>query len=300
MKQRSKILLAVGIVAMAGGVGLGMFTRVQAHRLISNPVIVRKVPKKTPADSQIAFSDVTLTNRSGQRLVAWFLPGTNGAAVLAQHGFRSCREEMLPAAVALHEHGYGVLVSSVRTHDLCDGEQITFGIREVEDLELWLQYLLAQPGVDRNRIGAIGNSMGGSLVVQLAAREPRIKAVLADSAFSSADDTVNAFVRRYANLPAFPFAPLMLFWARLETGCDFSQVSAKTWIRQISPRPVLLLQGGADPLVSREYAEQLYAAAGEPRERWYEPAVGHAKFATNQPAYRQRITAFFDRALFNK
>lgn len=295
MKQRSKILLTVAAIAMAGVVGLGVFTRGQALRLISNPIAVRKVPKKTPADYQIQFSEVVVTNGNGQRLVAWYLPGTNGAAVLAQHGFRSCREEMLPAAVALHEHGYGVLVSSVRTHDRCDGEQITFGLREVDDLELWLRYLLAQPGVNSNRVGAIGNSMGGSLAIQLAARDARIKAVLADSAFSSADDTVNAFVRRYAGLPAFPFAPLMLFWARCETGCDFSAVSAKTWIREISPRPVLLLQGGSDPLVSRECAEQLYAAAREPRERWYEPAVGHAKFAMNQPAYNQRVTAFFDR-----
>ncbi len=137
--------------------------------------------------------------------------------------------------------------------------------------------------------------MGGSLVIQLAARNPRIKAVATDSAFSSADDTIAATVNYYTGLPAFLFAPLMRFWAGVETGCDLSQVNAKIWIKQISPRAVFLMQGGADTKISPASGELLHAAAGQPKEFWYEASLGHAQFATNLPAaYEQRITTFFD------
>lgn len=297
MRTSRKIALGVSVIAVLTVTSVGLYARGQAHRLITNPVNTRRLPHKTPADFGLPFNEVTLTNGNEMRLVAWYVPGTNRAAVLAQHGYKACREEMLSAAAALHRHGYGVLLSSVRAHDFCDGEQLSFGIREVEDLEAWLRYLLTRPDVDPNRIGALGNSMGGSLVIQLAARDSRIRAVVADSPFSSLEDTVATSVRHYTGLPPFPFAPLIRFWAGVETGCDLSQVNARVWIKQLSPRPVFLMKGGADTVVSRQSGDLLYAAAGDPKEIWYDPAAGHAKFATNTPAYEQRVAAFFDRAL---
>ena len=275
--------------------GLALYTRAQAHRFVTNPVSTRKVPLKTPTDFQLPFEEVVITNKDGLRLVAWYVRSENRAAVIVQHGYRMCREEMLPAAAVLHQHGYGVLICSVRAHDRCDGEQMTFGIREVDDLEAWLHYLcLSRGGYEPYR--RAGKLDGGSLVIQLAARNPRIKAVAADSAYSSADDTLATSVTHFTGLPAFPFAPLMLFWAKVETGCDLSQVNAKIWIKQISPRPVFLMQGGADTTVSRRSGELLFAAAGEPKEFWYDPAAGHTSFATNS-TYERRLRTFFDRTL---
>ncbi|HLP76960.1 MAG TPA: alpha/beta hydrolase, partial [Candidatus Paceibacterota bacterium] len=300
MKIRKKIVVGLAVVAVLIATAMTFYARSQAHRLITNPVVMRKLPKKTPADYRLPFWEVTLTNQSRQRLVAWYVPSSNHVVILAQHGYKSCRDEMLPAAAALHRHGYGVLLSSVRAHDRCDGEQISFGVREVEDMELWLQYLMNQPDVDTHRIGALGNSMGGSLVIQLAAQDPRVKAVVADSAFSSLEDTVATSVRHYTGLPAFPFAPLIRFWANVESGCDLSRINAKVWIQELGSRPVFLMQGGADTTVSRQSGELLYAAAQGPKELWFDPAAGHAKFSTNMPAYELRVTAFFDRALHLK
>jgi len=297
MKIRRKIALGFAVIAVLALTGLALYTRAVAHWFVTNPVSTRKVPLQTPADFQLPFEDVVITNKDGLRLVAWYIPSENGAAIIIQHGYKECRDEMLAAATALHRHGYGVLLCSVRAHDLCDGEQITFGIREVEDMKLWVDYLTTRSDLDPDRIAALGNSMGGSLVIQLAALDSRIKAVAADSAFSSLDDTVATSVTHFTGLSAFPFAPLIRFWARVETGCDLSQVNAKIWIKQISPRPVFLMQGGADDKISRASGELLNAAANGPKEFWFDPSIGHANFSTNMPAYEQRLTAFFDRTL---
>jgi len=297
MKTRTRLLLGAGAILVILVAGLMAFTRAKAHRLITNPVSERELPRLTPAHLQLPFNEVLITNAEGLRLAGWYVPSRNRASILAQHGWKRSREEMLPAAAALYRHGYGVLLCSVRAHDHSDGEQITFGVREVRDLEAWYRYLLTRPDVDPDRIGALGNSMGGSLVIQLAAQNPNIQAVAADSPFSSLDDTVATSVTHYTGLPKFPFAPLIFFWAKMETGCDLSQVNAKVWIRQLSPRPILLMQGGADTTVSRQSGERLFAAAAEPKELWYEPSIGHAQFATNMPAYEQRLVPFYDRAL---
>jgi uncharacterized protein len=104
-------------------------------------------------------------------------------------------------------------------------------------------------------------------------------------------------VRHYTGLPPFPVAPLIRFWANVETGCDLTRVNAKRWISQLGSRPVLLMQGGADSTVSRQCGELLYAAAPGPKEIWFDPAAGHARFSTSMPAYEYRLAGFFDRAL---
>ena len=201
----------------------------------------------------------------------------------------------------LNEHGYGVLLTSVRAHDLSEGELISFGFHEMQDLEAWYQYLLTRGEVDPDRIGVLGDSMGGSLVIQYAAQNEDIQATVAHSAFSSLDDTVATSIEFITGLPAFPFAPAIVFWAEQEVGSDSSEISAKTWISELSPRPVLLLQGGADMAISPESGQLLYDAAGEPKELWFEPELGHTEFDTALPEqYEAHVVGFFDRYLLGE
>jgi len=205
---------------------------------------------------------------------------------------------MLELAALLRRHGYGVLVPTVRAHDLSDGEIIGLGSREMADLDAWWRWLTARADVDAGRVGIFGASMGGSLVLQYAATNAALKAVVADCAFSSITDTVETSVRFFTGLPPFPFAPMILFWVERELGVDASAIDAKQWIGRISPRPVFLLQGGADVVVSPASGTLLFEAAKEPKELWFEPTVGHAQFLAERPEeFERRLVAFFDRYL---
>ena len=294
-----KKVTLVGGVVLAALLGVsGVVTRNAAHHLVTYPRAVRKIPALDPAAFPVAVSNVTVTTVDGLRLAGWYFPSRNGATIIAQHGFKSSRGEMLHATEMLTRHGYGVLISSIRAHDVNDGEQVTFGHLEMRDLDAWWQWLVAQPGVDAKRIGLLGNSLGGSLVIQFAARNPGVRAVAADSAFSSLDDTVAVSIRHITGLPAFPFAPMVVFWARLETGLNPSDISAKRWIQQLGRRPVFLMQGGADVVVSRTSGQVLYDAASEPKELWYAPTLGHCGFAGQRPKeYEERVAGFFDKYL---
>lgn len=285
-------LLAVGSVAVV------LFARSEALQLISNPRDQRQPLEGSPADLGLPYEEIETRSEDGLRLVGWYVPTENGAAVIAQHGYKSNRDELLEEAEMLHRHGFGVLITTVRAHDQSEGEQITFGYHEMKDLTAWYQFLLGRPEVDPNRIGIIGNSMGGSLVIQYAALNPEIRAVVAHSPFSSMDDTVATSVEALTGLPAFPFAPLIVFWAEQMTGIDSADIDAKRWIGTISPRPVFILMGGQDKSVSVTSGELLYKAAGEPKEFWFEADLGHVAFDTELPEeFERRVIGFFEKYL---
>ena len=277
---------------------VGWRARVEAHRLINNPIDLRELPAERPIDHGLVYDDVSVVTADGLRLVGWYVPSQNGALVIAQHGYKSQRAEMLDEAVMLHRHGYGVLLTALRAHDMSDGELITFGRDEMRDLDAWYQFAQTLPEVDRGRIAMLGNSLGGTLAIEFAARTPGVRAVVANSAFSSLEDTLETSVRFFSGLPPFPFVPLITFWAEREAAIDVDSVDAMRWIGQISPRPVLLMQGGTDVVISISSGERLFAAAREPKELWFEPKVGHSGFDRALPAeYERRVVGFFDRYL---
>jgi fermentation-respiration switch protein FrsA (DUF1100 family) len=286
--------IALGVVAVL--LSAEYIARARAHDLITNPVATRRMPHKTPADFHLAFDDVTVTSDDGHRLVGWYVPSHNRAVIIFLHGYKDHRGSMLGAAAMYSRHGYGVLLATVRAHDHSDGEMITFGHEEMRDVDAWYRFVAGHDGVETNAILLLGVSMGGSLAIQYGAQNPRIAAVVADSAFSSLDDTVETSVKFFTGLPPFPFAPMIRFWAEREGGYRFADVDAKTWIGRISPRPVFLMQGGADVVISAKSGERLYAAAGAPKELWYEPAVGHAQFFDKlTEEYERRVVGWVDR-----
>jgi len=301
MKRTPKIISGVlaGVLLVASG-GLLTVTKNEAHKLITAPMETRELPEETPADYNLPFEDVSITS-DDLNLVGWFVPSQNGAVIIMQHGYKSTRKELLNEAEMMVRHGYGVLLTTVRAHDHSEGERISFGREEMKDMESWYQYLISRDDIDTDKIGILGNSYGGMLSIQYAAQNKNIKAVVAQSAFSSLNDTVETSVTYFTDLPVFPFAPLIVFWAERESGFTTEDIDTTKWIGQISPRPVFLMQGGADVVISSNSGQRLYDAAGEPKELWFDPELGHVDFDKERDGeFEKRVSEFFDQYLLNK
>jgi uncharacterized protein len=192
-------------------------------------------------------------------------------------------------------HGYGALLFDLRNHGQSEGDRTTLGLREVDDVRGATRFVRAQPGVDPAKIALFGHSMGGATVLLAAAQMPEIAAVLAESAYSSAEDNIAEGVQGLTGLPAFPFAPLVLFFGQREAGVDIRAVRPVDVIGQISPRPVLIIHGERDGLIPVQNAYRLYAAAGEPKQLYILPDVSHSGFLQTAPVeYPRRILAFLD------
>jgi fermentation-respiration switch protein FrsA (DUF1100 family) len=58
---------------------------------------------------------------------------------------------------------------------------------------------------------------------------------------------------------------------------------------------------GADVAISANSGQRLYDAAGEPKELWFEPNLGHDDFDSERAdEFERRVVEFFDHYLLDK
>jgi fermentation-respiration switch protein FrsA (DUF1100 family) len=258
----------------------------------------RHLPLETPAERGLDYREVTFTASDGVTLRGWYLPSTNGAAVIVGHGIGAYRA--LGPAEVLARHGYGVLTFDWRAHGESGGDLCTFGYHEVRDVAGALAWLQEQPDVDPGRIGMLGESMGAVTAIRAAAQMPELRVIVADSPYPDLEEAIRN-VWRGTGLPAFPFVPLQIALGEWQTGLELDAMQPLEDVAAIQPRPLLILAGGLDPIAGPDAGQRYYAAAGAPVELWFEPDLGHVAFRQVYPdEYEQRIVGFLDAALADK
>lgn len=290
-----RALLGLGAL----GVGATMLTvagsATMAH-IITRPRRLRAVATREVGDT---VEDVSFRTDDGLTLHGWYLahPAPRDAIVIC-HGYAMNRHELLDFADALRERGHAVLLFDFRAHGASEGVRSTIGYREADDIGAAVAFLKARPELAGRRVGVAGISMGAAAALLAAAREPHIAAVVADSSFATLRDIAAGGLRLIYRLPAFPFAPLIVRFSELLTRSRIGANRPIDAVAALAPRPLLLIHNGADQLVPVANARALYAAAGEPKELWIVPDLGHASALTYFPReYVERLDRFFSRAL---
>ena len=245
---------------------------------------------------ELTAEDVTVESSTGAELAGRFFPGRTEATVILLHGYGGNQDEMLPVAGTLHEAGYSVFTYDQRGCGRSDGE-VTFGAREQDDLVSVVDYLVTRADVNGERLGALGFSMGGATLILAAAREPRIKAVVADSSWSEAKNWLRPSVKASFLHPRDRFSALSLRLAELRTGFDLDVLRPVDVISQLSPRPVLLVHAGADEVVPAAEGERNFEAARKPKELVLVAGAAHGDtIAPGGASTRERIAEFFEMA----
>ncbi len=244
----------------------------------------------------LAYEDTAFEAADGLTLRGWFIPAAsaNAPAIVYAHGAGRDQRSGLSIVPALHQAGYSVLLFSYRDHGCSDGDGrgITYGYHESQDVDSAVRFLCQVK--QASHVGVIGYSVGGSSVLLSAARNPDIEAVVAVAPFA---DAMEIWM---ANRPAFlPHA--VLNWMRMvvewRKGISLAAVRLTDWIRQIAPRPLLLIQGSRDERIPLVQVQQLFAAAGQPKDLWLIEGETHESIYTRGLEARlTEVTAFFDRA----
>lgn len=196
----------------------------------------------------------------GERLPALLLAPVSRArvpAALLLHGYTSHKERMiesvgralLPLGVAslaldlpLHGEREGSLDARAKRSPI---ELLRQWRMALEETRLAIRWLAAHDGIDADRIGIVGYSLGSFVSVITAAAEPAVRAILlAAGGDLPTDLPFGALVRASAD-------PLRA-------------------VRTLEGRPLLMINGRLDRTVRPDQAERLFAAAREPKElRWY-------------------------------
>jgi uncharacterized protein len=236
----------------------------------------------------IPHEEVRIDASGDRTLSAWYVPSRNGAAVLVGHGSGGSRERVMEEIRLLARYGYGVLAFDLFGNGESTGHSNGLGDNAQAAVDAALDYL--EPRADR--IAAFGSSLGGEVLLEAAARDERIEAVISDGAARPEDKMEvkdpGAVERVIGSL--IIHAPRII-------GGERAAPSLIDLMPRIAPRPVLLISAGGDPdetPVNRAYLE----AAGPSAELYSIPEAGHTSGLTARPEeYEARVTAFLERAL---
>jgi fermentation-respiration switch protein FrsA (DUF1100 family) len=283
------------------------------------------------ADASFAFTGATREDfdvraQDGALLRGWKVrpKNPNGSWVLVFHGVADNRVGVIGQSEFLLRAGYSVVMMDARAHGASGGPIATYGWLERTDTRAIIDALLLSEHVGAGlappaavaptppftsftssasltssfHIFALGESMGAGIVLQSAAADPRIEAVVAEASFANLREASYDYagLRKYPWLGKTIFAPgtwTLLYRDEKLAGFPVAEVSPQ---KSVASRafPVLLICDEKDEALPCRHSEMIYAAARGPRQLWVVPRAFHtAAYGFEPEEFRRRVLSFF-------
>jgi uncharacterized protein len=240
----------------------------------------------------VAHESVAFETADGLTLRGWYVPSRNGAAVIAFPGRKGPQRQ----ARMLARHGYGVLLFDRRGEGASDGDPNTMGWGGAEDVDAAVAFLRRRPDVRDGRIGGLGLSVGGELMLESAASNRGLKAVVSEGAGArSVREELGSMHGLERVLGGAQYAVRDAALTVFSNHAPPAHLA--DLVPRIAPRPVMLIQA-PNTKNGERLNDDYYRAARAPKVGWTIPESRHTGGIEARPAeYERRVVGFFDEAL---
>lgn len=305
--MKNRLVRKVFTAMLAGGLTGGLASLGAASILVdkltrNSPPTFEELYAFTPFETHADYEDIEFPTVNNRMLKGWWLPQPNSKqVVICVSGYRGKKEDLLGISAYLWRANYNVLLFDFRAQGLSrvEEELLTLGHFELEDMQSAISYVRKR--VEGARIALIGGSMGASVCLMAAARDPEIKGVWSDSAFTSQEFVISYTWRNVVKIPPYPVIPLAeRFFAR-QTGYKWSDFAPINEVAKLGSRPVYFVHSADDVTVPVECAYQLYNAKPGPKELWIDSGVGHCGvYFKSRVEYSQRVLKFMNDILLDE
>jgi len=241
---------------------------------------------------------IFLTSEDGLQLHANFIPQENEEChryAICVHGYGDSAEGVGLFARQYYEaYGMHVLLPDLRGHGASEGNVVGMGLPDSGDLQRWIRWIVQQ---DRDaEIVMHGVSMGAAAILQVTGKRlpSQVKAVVSDSAYTSAQDELRFQYNQKKHL--IPTGLMMFFLrivCRLRAKFDFFQASPVRAVED-SVTPTLFIHGEDDEVVPPSMMPRLFEAAGCKKEFLWIGGAGHIGAVIEDPdTYWARVEKFY-------
>ena len=238
---------------------------------------------------------VRFASADGTSLAGAFLRGTNRATIVLLHGYGDSKTQLLPQAKFLLAEGFNIFLFDFRASGESDGEYITLGLDEQQDLAGAICYLHTRKDIDHGRIGVFGFSMGGSVALLKAGDLPEIRAVAVDSSYAEVKSVIQANFREYlGRFTFFPLGTLVLYIIKVRTGAYLSDIRPLKHMHRLHDIPLLFIHGTKDVTVPVWDAMRMQGSATGPTDMFIIEGAGHhTTRAMAGEQYTKKLVGFF-------
>lgn len=199
----------------------------------------------TPEDAGLYYEDVYFDTNDGVRLNGWLIPSEGpGFTVLFCHGNGGNIGHRIDKIEILNRLGVDIFIFDYRGYGRSNGRPSEKGL--YRDAEAAYDYLISEKNVPAGRIILYGESLGGAVAIELAARE-NIKALVTESTFSSTEDMAKVL---------YPFFPAFILTSK------FNSIER---IKNINV-PKLIMHSRGDEIVPFGQSLKLFGLAPQPKK----------------------------------
>lgn len=244
-----------------------------AHRFIFHPW------RYTGDFSTESFREIRFQNQRGETLVGYYFPYAPVAggpeavgSILYCHGNGTTVKSLIDFAWDLgRDLSCNVLIFDYAGYGLSEGEPTTVGI--LEDGRAARDRLARETGLRKEEIIVYGQSLGGSVAVDIAAGDGA-RALIVESSFTSLGD----MGRRI-----FPFVPVN--WLLKERLASIEKIGEYHG-------PVFISHGESDETIPFSQGRRLFQAANEPKTFYIPPEGLNDHSAPHCPEHREQLREF--------
>lgn len=251
-------------------------------------------PRRTvyarPEDFGLPYEAVEFLNTDGLRLHGWWFPAVDTpiGTVVHCHGNAGNITSHFGHSCWLAAEGFNVLCFDYRGYGRSGGRPSRAGT--IVDSHAAIDFARSRPAADPHSILLFGQSLGAAVAIVTAAERRDLAGVAADGSFSAYREEAR-WVCSHLWYAWGIAAPLVRFG--FSAGCDPIE-----FVERIAPTPLYLFHGERDRVCPVRMSQALFDKAGEPKELWCVPGMGHDQALHLMGSIaRPRLVDFFQRAI---
>ena len=248
---------------------------------------------------QQPFEQIAMTSFDGLKLQGYYLPAkepTNKTVIFA-HGYLGNAFDMgLFGEYYYEQLGYNVFTPDLRGHGQSEGDYIGFGWHDRLDLIDWMNVIIDKNGPE-TEIVMHGLSMGAATVLMASGENlpQNVKAIIADSPYTSVYDMFAYQMKRMFHLPEKPILPTTSMVTKQRADYSLTEASALDQVKKAKV-PILYIAGEADTFVPSDMTTVLYENTKSKSEIVTYPDANHGEsIVLFREDYLKTITDFIDK-----
>lgn len=246
-----------------------------------------------------SFEQWEMISNDGLALKGYFLEAkepTNKTVVFA-HGYLGRGNDMgLYGQYYYEDLGYNVFFFDMRGHGKSEGAYIGFGWHDRLDIINWLDVIKDKKGSELEFV-LHGLSMGAATVLMASGEKlpENVKAIIADSPYTSVYDLFEYQMQRMYHLPAIPILPSTSVVTQMKAGYSLSKASALDQVKNAEV-PILFIHGNADTFVPTDMTLTLYENTKSEKEILLIDGASHGEgFVLEKSNYTATVNKFLQK-----